>query len=108
MTVNINVTFNEVNLSSDEDVVEVPDELDYNKRLLEQQQLLLQQNELPKAFSHVPALHGHGKNKDLLVQENGVVLTQQSSSIKMIKDKLAKKRKDVNTKSKPNTTKNMG
>ena len=36
MTVNINVTFNEVNLSSDEEVNEVPDELDYNKRLQEQ------------------------------------------------------------------------
>jgi hypothetical protein len=33
-TVNINVTFNEVNLSSEEDSIDVPDELDYNKRML--------------------------------------------------------------------------
>ena len=33
LTVNINVTFNEVNFSSEEENVDVPDELDYNKRM---------------------------------------------------------------------------
>ena len=109
MTVNINVTFNEVNLSSDEEVNEVPDELDYNKRLQEQKQLLLAQSDLPKIFSHVPAIHGTGKNQDLLMQESGVVLTQQSSSIKIIKDKLAKKKKDFKEpRAKLSSVKNMG
>lgn len=35
---NINVTFNEVNFSSEEESVDVPDELDYHKRKLAEQQ----------------------------------------------------------------------
>ncbi|CDW74618.1 UNKNOWN [Stylonychia lemnae] len=64
-TVNINVTFNEVNFSSEEESVDVPDELDYHKRKLAEQQRKMSQT-----------------------------FNQQPSSIKQIQEKLSKKKKD--------------
>lgn len=49
-TVNINVTFNEVNFSSEEESVDVPDELDYNKRRLAEQQ-----KQMSKTFNNQPS-----------------------------------------------------